>query len=230
MIPPLIVHTCLEQGIDLIAVTDHNSTHNIEAVQKAAKGTTLTVLAGMEIQTNDEVHSLCLFSDLDVAHEWQIIVEKALPEIPNDAEHFGEQLIVDETGDFIRRENRLLINSTRMSLADALEQVHRLNGLFIPAHVDRKAYGMIPILGFIPEDMNFDAIEISRNITLERARKEISQLVNFPILRGGDAHRLNEILGCNTFLIEQPTLEELRQALNHENERGFKTDNLQPIM
>ncbi len=38
MIPPLIVQQALEQKIDLIAITDHNASANVGAVQKAAAG------------------------------------------------------------------------------------------------------------------------------------------------------------------------------------------------
>ena len=195
MIPPLIVRSCLEKQIDVIAITDHNTTRNIVSVQKAAQGTPLLVLPGMEIQTVEEVHLLCIFPSMDAAEVWQVIVDKELPDIPNDADHFGEQYIVDETGDFIRNEPKLLINSTHLNIEEIVRQVHQLGGLVIPAHVDRKAYGIIANLGFIPPDLPFDAIEISRNIELEKAQEQIRFINNFPIIKGGDAHRLNELVG-----------------------------------
>ena len=111
MIPPLIVQEALTQGIRLIAITDHNATGNIGAVQKAAAGTDLIVIAGMEVQTREEVHVLCLFDTLSQAEAWQQIVDQALPAIENNPDFFGEQFVVDETGDFIRSEERLLLNS-----------------------------------------------------------------------------------------------------------------------
>ena len=101
MIPPLIVRRALELGLDLIAITDHNATHNIEAVQRAAAGTPLIVWPGMEVQTREEVHLLCLFDDNAAAFAWQQRVDAALPPRLNDAEHFGGQFVVDETGEFI---------------------------------------------------------------------------------------------------------------------------------
>ena len=137
MIPPLIVQTAIERGINLLAITDHNASANIEAVQQAARGTALIVLPGMELQTREEVHLLCLFDTLEQSAAWQAIVDEHLPPLENDIEHFGEQFVVDETGEFIRRESRLLLTSAAMSLEDAIGRVNAIGGLAIPAHVNR---------------------------------------------------------------------------------------------
>src|SRR6185503_9464640 len=99
MIPPLIVQRALEKQIDLIAITDHNASANVRAVQKAAEGTGLTVLPGMEVQSREDVHLLTLFESLEVLEEWQTQVDGALPNLPNNSEYFGEQFVVDETGE-----------------------------------------------------------------------------------------------------------------------------------
>lgn len=79
MIPPLIVAEAVNQGIDIVAITDHNSTANISAIQKAAKGFPLFIIPGMEVQTAEDVHVLCLFEKLDQALSWQELVDHHLP-------------------------------------------------------------------------------------------------------------------------------------------------------
>ncbi|MDX9865697.1 MAG: PHP domain-containing protein, partial [Anaerolineaceae bacterium] len=111
MIPPLIVQEALSRNIDLIAITDHNASANIAAVQKAAQNTPLIVLPGMELQTEEDVHSLCLFDTLEQIEAFQAYINTKLPPIKNKPDFFGEQFMVDETGDFIRREEQLLILS-----------------------------------------------------------------------------------------------------------------------
>ena len=140
MIPPLIVDKALELGIQIIAITDHNASANVEAVMQAAQGTDLTVIPGMELQTNEEIHSLCLFETLEQLNKFQQVVDQTLPDFPNNVEFFGEQFVVDKEGEFIRREERLLINSTTMSINDAFQIVNDLDGLFIPAHVNRETW------------------------------------------------------------------------------------------
>ena len=132
MIPPLIVQKALEMNINLIAITDHNATGNINAVMEAAQGTDLTVLPGMELQTREEVHLLCLFDTLEQAETWQKVVDSILPKLSNNSDFFGEQYIVDASGEFIRHEERLLIVSAEIGLDEAAEQVHVLGGFRHP--------------------------------------------------------------------------------------------------
>jgi hypothetical protein len=220
MIPPLIVREALAQGVNLIAITDHNTAVNIEAVQKAAKGTELTVLPGMELQTVEEVHLLCLFDTLDQAAAWHVEVESRLPNLENNADFFGEQFVVDETGEFIRREPRLLLTSAKMSLDEAVAGVHRLGGLAIPAHVNRTAFSLIANLGFVPPDIPFDALEISRHVTPNQACQKFPQLRQYPLIQSGDVHHLNDFLGATICRLSAPTISELKLALLNQEGRS----------
>lgn len=222
MIPPLIVETALELGINLIAITDHNSTANIEAVQKAALHTSLTVLPGMELQTKEDVHSLCLFDTLDQTNSFQKIVNATLPVLNNNEDFFGGQYIVDETGEFLSHEERLLITSTSLSLNEAYAIVSDLGGLFIPAHINRKAYGLIDSLGFMPADIAFDAVEISRHISPEQAMASIPSISNIPLIQNGDVHRLDEFLGSLHLEMETANIDEIRMALQNNSGRKSK--------
>jgi hypothetical protein len=165
----------------------------------------------MELQTKEEVHLLCLFDTLDQLAEWQKIVDTLLPEVPNTVEFFGEQFVVDASGEFIRREERLLLNSVDIELEHAARQVTALGGLAIPAHVDRKANGLIEILGLIPP--GFEALEISRHISPQAARQKFPQLGGYPLLQSGDVHFLDSFLGTTEIEIEKPTISEIRLAI-----------------
>lgn len=224
MIPPLIVQKALACGIDLIAITDHNASENVQAVIKAARGTSLTVLPGMELQTEEEIHSLCLFDTLAQVEALQEIVDQTLPKIQNNVDYFGEQFIVDQTGEFIRRKDILLINSTRLSFEAAHKAVSELGGLFIPAHVNREAFGMIYRLGFVPPEPKLDALEISRHISPQEAVNQYPQLAAFPLIQSGDVHYLDDFLGANLFRLKNPTISELKQAFKGEKERHFEVD------
>jgi hypothetical protein len=221
MIPPLIVSEALDQGIDLIAITDHNSSANVVAVQQAAEGTGLIVLPGMELQTREEVHLLCLFQENAALAAWQQAIDRLLPKIANRPDYFGEQFVVDATGDFIRREDRLLLTSAEISIDKAINEVHRLGGLAIPAHVDRKAFGLIENLGFLPEGAPVEAVEYSRHFDLSKSDRTYPQLKGVPHIQSGDVHRLSEFLGINQLTMEAPTLAEIRQALAGTAGRGL---------
>lgn len=221
MIPPLIVQEALDKGINLIAITDHNSSANVAAVQRAAQGTDLTVLPGMELQTKEEVHLLCLFDTLDRLAHWQEEVDAHLPELENNIEYFGEQFIVDETGEFIRREPRLLLTSADITLEAAVAEVLKLGGIAIPAHVNRTAFSLLSNLGFVPPGVPFAGLEISRHLTPAQAREKFPQLKQFTLLQNGDVHRLDEFLGFNLCHLAAPTIAELQLALRNEQGRSL---------
>jgi PHP family Zn ribbon phosphoesterase len=229
MIPPFIVQEALDHGINLIAITDHNATANVCAVQKAAAGTGLTVLAGMELQTREEVHLLCLFDTAQEAEAWQATVDVYLPDLPNKPDFFGEQYVVDENGDFVRNETRLLLTSANLSLHEAVEGVRALGGLCIPAHVNRKAYSLLENLGLVPTDVPFDALEISRHLSLEQAPVMYPQLKGYPLIQSGDVHRLDEFLGKNVFKVETPSIHELKLALTHQEGRALSFRSVRTI-
>jgi len=226
MQPPLIVHEAKKRGIDLIAITDHNASANIEAVQKAAIGTNITVLPGMELQTKEEVHVLCLFDTIDQINDFQDYVNMHLPDIKNRPDFFGEQLIVDENGDFKQREERLLITSTSINIENAYLKVNEIGGLFIPAHVNRKANGLIEILGFVPDNIPFIALEISHHLTVQQAKEKFSQIKPFAIIQNGDVHRLSDFVGSTCYNINEPSISEIKLALQNLDGRSYQVQEL----
>jgi len=220
MIPPVIVDEALKRGINLIAITDHNATANISAVMEAAKGTRLTVLPGMELQTREEVHVLCLFDGLDQAEAWQRRVDARYPDLLNDEEKIGEQYIVDATGNFIRKEPRMLIANVDMSLEEVVEGVQSLGGLVIPAHVERRAYGLLAVLGFaLPI---FDALEVSHHVKVAEACRMFPDIKKFPVLQSGDVHYRDGFLGLMEFEMQAPAIVEIRKAIRGEGGRTMR--------
>ena len=214
MIPPLIVQTALEKNIDLIAITDHNASANVRAVQKAAAGTPLTVLPGMEVQSREDVHLLTIFETTDALEAWQEEVDKALPDLSNEPDYLGEQFVVDETGDFLRVEPRLLLTSTSFSIDEIFKRIKDLGGLVIPAHVERTTYGLLPILGLISESWQLLALEISCHSAPEKTITNFPALRGYPLIQSGDVHHLESFLGTTVFNLASPTLMEIQMAFH----------------
>lgn len=161
MIPPLIVQRALELGLGLIGIADHNCAANAAAVIEAAQGTGLTVLPGMEVQTREEVHMLCMFDTLEQVASWQRTVDAALPGLPNREDFFGAQYVVDATGAHRYTEERLLATSTALSVEQVAADVEALGGLCIPAHIDRPSYSIVSNLGFVPQGLPVAGLEIT---------------------------------------------------------------------
>jgi hypothetical protein len=107
----------------------------------------------------------------------------------------------------------MLLNSTGLSLKEAWDSVTALGGLLIPAHVNRKAFGLLPVLGFVPPDTPFEILEISSHLTLAEARQRFAPIATYPLVQNGDAHFLEDIQGANRMLLENASTAEIRKAV-----------------
>ncbi len=224
MLPELIVEQAQELGLQIIAVTDHNSVENAASVVNAAQGTGVTVLPGAEVQTREEVHMVTLFDTLERALSWQEQIYANLPPLKNDEAHFGEQLLLDANGEPVGYLDRLLLTSTDFSVDDVVRRVRELDGLCLPAHVDRSMYSIIANLGFIPPELEVVGVEISMNIGPVEARERFSQLAGYGLVANGDAHRLSEMVRRTTFKMAAPTVAEISLALQGIEERRVWVD------
>jgi hypothetical protein len=222
MIPPLIVRRARELGLGLIAVTDHNTAENVAAVVRAAQGSGVTVLPGMELQTQEEVHLLCLFDTVEQALDWQALVYGRLPALRNREDLFGAQYVVDETGELIRENERLLLTASSLPIAEAVALVRRRGGLPIAAHVDRMANGLLTNLGFVPPGLDLAALEISMRLAPAEAARLYPVVAGWPLVRSGDAHRLSEMSASMLLTVSEPGIGELELALKGLGGRKVK--------
>ncbi|MFP3895455.1 MAG: PHP domain-containing protein [Anaerolineales bacterium] len=219
MIPPLIIKRGQELGLHMMAITDHNAAGNVMAVERAAKGSGITIIPGMELQTKEEVHLLCLFDTAEQALAWQEIVFAHLSARKNEPEFFGVQLLVDETGDLLGRNERLLLTSADLSIDEAVERVREMGGLPIAAHVDRRAYSLLANLGVVPEGLNVAALEISRQSAPEDFLGAHEELRGWPMIVSSDAHRLSELSANMRFRLREPSVHEIELALEQREGR-----------
>ncbi len=224
MIPPLIVRRACRLGLGLIAVTDHNACANAEAVIRAAEGTGLAVLPGMELQTREEVHLLCLFDTVEQSLAWQAEVWSLLPPLENREEFFGPQYVVDAEGQWVRTEGRLLAASADIALEQAIARVHALGGLAIPAHVDRPSFSLLANLGMVPANLGADALEVTARFQPEAGFAQWPELRGWPLVVDGDAHTLNDMQNRTLFKVAAPTVRELSLALRGAEGRKITVD------
>jgi len=214
MSPKKIVHKSLEQHLDLIAICDHNTAENAAAALREGTRQGIAVLPGMEICSREEVHLVVLFNTIADTLKMQEYVYAHLPG-KNQPEVFGHQVVADEHDQVLGENPRLLIGATRLSLLEIVKKAHTLGGICISSHVDRPSYSLIGQLGFIPEDLNLDAVEVSYRVPLEKALTEVVGIKDYPCVTSSDAHFLHDIGTVWTeFILAAPTLEEIRLALH----------------
>ena len=218
--PMKIVKKARERGLSLIAVTDHNSAENAAAVMAAARGSDLRVLPGMEVTTAEEAHVVALFETLDSAAALQHVVFDNLIPGKNDENLFGMQVIANEFDEVAGFNERLLIGATTLDLGEVVDTIHRFGGLAVAAHIDREGFSVIGQLGFIPDGMDFDALEISKELSLTQGRARFREYERFPFVTSSDAHKLDDIGTVSTsFRAARPEMDEIRLALSGERGR-----------
>jgi len=220
MSPRKIVETAIRCGLNIIAITDHNASENILATMKAAEGKPLAVLAGMEVASAEEAHLLALFDGMEPMAQFQQLVYDHLMSFGIDQRTIDEQVIVNENDEVEGFNDHLLFGASALSFQQLVEEVHRLNGLAIASHVDRESFSIIGQLGFIPDDLPLDALEISYHMSMEQARSLFPDARRFPLIKSSDAHYPKDIGRQRTqFLIQSPTIEELKLALSNSQGR-----------
>ena len=214
MSPKKIVAKSLEQRLDIIAICDHNTAENVEAALNEGARQGIAVLPGMEVCSREEVHLVSLFKGIEDLLKMQEFVYAHLPG-ENQPDVFGHQVVADEHDHVLGENPRLLIGATQLSLLEIVNKVHGLDGICISSHVDRPSYSLIGQLGFIPEDLHIDAVEVSYRVALEKAPTEITGIADYPCVTSSDAHFLADIGKVWTeFLLAEPTLEEIQMALS----------------
>jgi PHP family Zn ribbon phosphoesterase len=214
MTPNNIVNMAVIKGLDIIALTDHNSGANLEAVGRCAEKAGLLFVPGMEVETAEEVHLVCLLPDIANALELGRQVAGALPAVANREDIFGRQLIMDENDIVTGEEKQMLITATRLTADEAFQMVRRLGGVVIPAHVDRSSYGIISNLGIIPENLCVGTLEISQNCDKYLFRAARPELDRYGLIKSSDAHFLGDILERESFLeLESFSVQALLEAL-----------------
>ena len=225
MSPSAIIEQAKKLHLDVIAITDHNSTRQVKVTQQIGKENGILVIGGVEITTQEEAHALAYFETDEQLDAFQEFLDEHLPHIPNDEERFGYQLIVDREEEILGEEEWLLISALDVDLDTLYEKVHEIGGLFVPAHVNKPASSLMSQLGFVPPDIKADALEISKHIKKEDFLRKFAVLKKFDNTKSSDAQFLHIIGEVHCVLnMYDLTFDEFRKTLRGEDGRYIETE------
>ena len=199
MTPNNIAGMCALAGLQIAALTDHNSTKNCPAFFEAAKKQGIIPIAGMELTTAEDIHIVCLFEQLEDAMRFGDAVDEKRIRIKNRTDIFGDQIIMDANDEPISIEEDLLPNATMLSLEEVKPLVESFDGVCFPAHVDREANGIIAVLGAFPESPDFRCAELRDFENQEEYQKMYPILAEKLLLCGSDAHYLWDIRDAHEY-------------------------------
>ena len=199
MTPCNIAGMCALAGLQIAALTDHNSTKNCPAFFVAAKQQGIVPIAGMELTTAEDIHVVCLFEELDAAMRFGDAVEERRIKIPNRVDIFGDQLIMGEEDAELGIEKCLLPNATTITFDEVVDFVSGYSGVCFPAHIDREANGVISTLGTFPDDPIFSCAELHDIEKADEYQKKYAALADKMLLCGSDAHHLWDIRDASAY-------------------------------
>ncbi len=220
MTPANIVKRTKEKGLQIIGITDHNSTKNAKLVKRLAEKEGIFVLTGAEITTKEEVHCLAFFEHEYQLDEFQIYLDKNITIIPNPDGHFGYQPVVDENEDIIEMIPNYLPAALKTSINEIQQKIYELNGIFIPAHIDKHSNSIFSQLGFVPPGMKCDAMGVSMNSTEKHVRKHYVVENRISLIHNSDAHFLAQIGEVySLFYMNEISFLEVQGALNQKDNR-----------
>lgn len=220
MTPDNIISLALEKGIDVIAITDHNATRHCRLAEHYSHNRDIFVLYGAEVTTKEEAHCLAYFGNYDALDKFQDYLDENLPDIPNDPEFFGDQVQIDEEMNIVYEEPKLLTSAINQNVNQIADKVHSLGGLFVPAHVDKQKNSLIGQLGFIPFDLDYDAVELSEKGNKEDILKVHKYLKNKMFTRSSDAHIPDRVGVSPCYLrMETRSFDEIAKALRGQDGR-----------
>lgn len=200
MTPNNIIQMAKLKGLDVISITDHNSTKNLKSCMSVAKNYDILCIPGIEVNTKEEVHLLALFKNLNMALKFQDILDDTLPKIKNNTKLFGHQYIYDEKDSIIGEYDNLLLSAINLPLKETIDEIEKLDGIPIPAHIDRGSFSILSNLGFISPELNLKVIEISKNCNYDNLLKQHPYIKKYKKIQTSDAHSLGQILERDFFV------------------------------
>ncbi len=185
-------------GLNIVALTDHNTTKNCPAFFTAARRYGIIPVAGMELTTSEDIHVVCLFESLDDAIKFGEAVNSRRILIKNKVEIFGEQLIMDENDITIGYDEYLLSNATTISVDEAPALVRQFGGICYPAHIDRDSNGIIAVLGTVPDSLGFKAVEFKDKSRISDYKERYS-LDGIICVIDSDSHYLTDLCDAENY-------------------------------
>jgi len=219
MRPRALVNRAKAKGLDMIAICDHNSAENTAAFIRAGDERGLKVLPGIEVTSKEEIHLIALFDIQESCTALQNLIYQNLTG-ENVEEVFGPQTVVNERDEAVGINRRMLLGATLLPLEQIVSVIHSLGGVAIASHIDRQAFSLLGQLGFIPEGIPLDGLEISSRTSKEEAKDRFRSYQHYSFVWFSDAHCLEDIGKSMTpFLLRETTSREVKMALHREEGR-----------
>ena len=194
MSPNNLIQMALLNKLELISVTDHNSLAQQKVIHELALKNKLQYWFGVELNTQEDVHCLAYFGTLEDMTAFDKALQPYVDPTPNDPNIFGHQWIYDNEDTPIEEVTPFLLMGLHLSLDASVNLIHQHHGKAVLAHLYGRENGIIQQLGFIPESLAIDGVEVTSDEHEARFLSMYPQLSHLPIFHSSDAHRLDALV------------------------------------
>ena len=215
MTPNNLVNMAKLLGLDVIALTDHNTSLNCEAAIEVGEAVGVLVIPGMELTTAEDIHAVCLFPTLEKALGFSAYVDEHRIKVKNKAEIYGRQVIMNKDDEEIGEVEHLLLPASFITISEAYQKAKEFGGICYPAHIDRDSLSILSVLGEIDPYCGFKTAELADMSKLETLKQQHPILNELNIVNCSDAHYLENMREAqNTLELPALTREAVIAALD----------------
>ena len=193
MSPRLILEQAVQKELNLISITDHNTVQHSILACKLSEDMPIRVIPGVELTSREEVHLLAYFSNIEALLKMEKEIDNSLPGKKNKSRIFGNQLYYNLKGEIIGIDDALRQVALNIGLDNLVDFVHSIEGIAIPAHIDKDRFSLLSQLGFLDGEADYDAVEISKFKWRKRKFQLGDTSDGFPVIAGSDSHRVEDI-------------------------------------
>ena len=213
MTPNDLIAMAKIKGLDIIAVTDHNTCFNLPAIQKIVeRDNGILVIPGVEVTTSEDIHILCYFYSFEDAIAFSDELYDHIPPFKNKNNIFGNQIIMDENDEVVRIEEKLLVTGVDLDIMGVIKMCKDFGGVCVPAHVNKQSNSIIMTLGMIPKECGFKTIEVHRKSEMPNI-----DLSEYQVTYSSDAHNLMDISERDfTLDLEEKSIKAVLDYLKNE--------------
>lgn len=187
--PNNILNMCMLKGLDLIAITDHNTAKQFETIDKIKDSYDFLVLYGIEVTSKEGFHILTYFEKYDEVMGLDNAIDQMLDKnilTPS------PQIITDEYDEELKSIPYHINQKINLEFPDLIKLIRSFNGLVVPAHVNRKKLGILDYYSDI-DKYDIDAIEIYKGTDVEAFYEEYPYLKKYRAIFNSDAHDIDVI-------------------------------------
>jgi predicted metal-dependent phosphoesterase TrpH len=222
MIPGSVMARARDLEIDVLAITDHNTCGNVRPFVEKGREMGVLALPGMELETREGIHVVCLFDNLEAAADFDRLIQTLLPPIHNNVKSLGNQFLLDKDGAVIGEDPRMLLLGADISIDVAVIEAESRGGLAVAAHIDRQAYSLVSVFGCIPNNLGLHGMELTTCLRRDEAMIAQAEELGYRLTSASDAHMLDQIQSPQCYaILERWSLGELKRALRGQEGRSI---------